>query len=33
VLTAYIAWRYPGLRRYTRATLAEDQARLVQAKV
>jgi MFS family permease len=30
VLTAYIAWRYPGLRRYTRATLVEDQARLAQ---
>lgn len=28
VLTAYIAWRYPSLRRYTRDTLAEDRARL-----
>jgi len=26
-LTAIIAWRYPSLRRYTSATLAEDQAR------
>lgn len=31
VLTAAIAWRYPGLRRYTSATLAEDQARLARA--
>lgn len=30
-LTAYIAWRYPGLRRYTSATLEQDQARLAQA--
>lgn len=30
-LTGYIAWRYPRLRRYTNATMAEDQARLVQA--
>lgn len=30
-LTGYIAWRYPRLRRYTNATMAEDQARLAQA--
>lgn len=30
-MTAYIAWRYPRLRRYTSATMAEDQARLAQA--
>jgi MFS family permease len=30
-LTGYIAWRYPRLRRYTSATMAEDQARLAQA--
>lgn len=30
-LTAAIAWRYPRLRRYTSATMAEDQARLAQA--
>jgi MFS family permease len=31
VMTGYIAWRYPRLRRYTSATMAEDQARLAQA--
>ena len=30
-MTAYIAWRYPRLRRYTSVTMAEDQARLAQA--
>jgi len=30
-LTGYIAWRYPRLRRYTSASMAEDQARLAQA--
>jgi fucose permease len=30
-LTGYIAWRYPRLRRYTSATMVEDQARLAQA--
>ncbi len=30
-LTGYIAWRYPRLRQYTSATMAEDQARLAQA--
>ncbi|MCU0504035.1 MAG: MFS transporter, partial [Anaerolineae bacterium] len=33
VLTVYIARRYPGLRRYTRATMAEDQARMAGATV
>ena len=27
LLTGYIAWRYPALRRYTHATLIEDRAR------
>jgi hypothetical protein len=31
VMTGYIAWRYPRLRRYTSATMVEDQARLAQA--
>ncbi len=31
-LTAYVAWRYPTLRRYTRATLAEEQARSLRAE-
>ncbi|MFZ2487684.1 MAG: MFS transporter [Anaerolineae bacterium] len=31
LLTLLIAWRYPRLRTYTSATLAEDQARLTQA--
>jgi hypothetical protein len=31
VMTGYIAWRYPRLRRYTSATMIEDQARLAQA--
>jgi MFS family permease len=31
VMTIYIARRYPGLRRYTSATLEQDQARLAQA--
>ena len=29
VMTGWIAWRYPRLRRYTSATLAEDQQRAV----
>ena len=33
VLTVYIARRYPGLRRYPRATMAEDQARVAGAAV
>jgi len=33
VLTVYIARRYPGLRRYTRTTMAEDQARVAGAAV
>lgn len=31
IMTALIAWRYPRLRAYTSATLAEDQARVTQA--
>jgi hypothetical protein len=27
VLTGYIAWKYPKLRDYTRAHMAEDRAR------
>ena len=31
IFTGLIAWRYPRLRRYTSATMAEDQARIAHA--